>query len=267
MTEPGDTDDTGSGESSLRSTWARWRDAVRERWHLHGRPLAVAAREKVFGVTVDPRAELTRERVVRVSESHLRRLLADQLAKSRRVSSGELHFEEGAIRLEVVLRRWRPVNARVRFAVDIGRQDEDNIEVAIRRLGPSEMDSAHWLMNLLVRLYVWWSRRQGDPDPFDHLLLRRPGAYREGDRVHVPVPRAPITALAGKSRVLRWLAAYATFTSLTVRPGTLVVGFDLSRLGARISDMRVLRHLLADSVEVSGDAGDAPPSLPPAPPG
>jgi len=264
MTEPGDTDDTGSGESSLRSTWARWRDAARARWQQHGRPLAVAAREKVFGVTVDPRAELTRERVVRVSESHLRRLLADQLEHSRRVSSGELHFEEGAIRVQVVLRRWRPVNVRVRFAVDIGRQDEDTIEVAVRRLGPSEMDSEHWLMNLLVRLYAWWSRRQGDPDPFDHLLLRRPGAYREGDRVHVPVPRAPITALAGKSRVLRWLAAYATFTSLTVRPGTLVVGFDLSRLGARISDMRVLRHLLAESAEGEGidDPRPGPPAAP-----
>lgn len=265
MTEPGDTDPSGSGESSLRSTWTRWRDAARARWQQHGRPLAVAAREKVFGATVDPRAELTRERVVRVSESHLRRLLADQLAKSRRVISGELHFEEGAVLVQVVLRRWRPVNARVRFAVDIGHQDEETIEVAVRRLGPSEMDSEHWLMNLLVRLYVWWRRRQGDPDPFDHLLLRRPGAWREGDRVHVPVPRAPITALAGKSRVLRWLAAYATFTSLTVRPGTLVVGFDLSRLGERISDIRVLKHLLAEAGSgASEEPGPVPPPPPPA---
>lgn len=242
MTEPTDS------ESGVVRTLARWRERARERWHQHGKPLVKATRDRLFEATVDPREELERERVIRVAESHVRRLLAQQVAGSRRVASGELHLEDGAIRIEVVLRRWRPVQASARFALLVGRQDADTVEVGIRRLGPTRLDSSHWLMRLLLRLYRWRAQRRGDPDPFDHVLLRRPGSYREGDVIFVPVPRAPLTERVGKSRVLRRVAAYATISSLTVRPGTLEVGFHLGRLAERISDMYVLRHILRDAV-------------------
>ncbi|MFZ5723587.1 MAG: hypothetical protein ACOY33_07980 [Pseudomonadota bacterium] len=239
--------ESGDNDIPVLRTLARWRERARERWQQHGQPLVAAARDRVFGATVDPREELARERVVRVGEAHLRRLLADQIARSRRLVSGELFFETDAIRVHVVLRRWRPVDATVRFRLEVGRQDDDTIEIGIRRLGPTQLDSAHPLMRWLVRLHVWWARRQGEADPFDRLLLRRRGAFRAGDLVFVPVPRAPITALAGKSRVLRRIAAYATISSLTVKPETLEVGFHLGRLAERMADMYVLRHILSES--------------------
>lgn len=244
MTEPDEP------ESPVRSTLARWRERARARWHQHGRPLVVAARDRVFGATVDPREEFARERVVTVGEEHLHRLLADQVTRSRHIMSGELHLEDGAMRLHVVLRRWRPVDAEVRFALVVGRQDDENIEIGIRRLGATRLASSHWLMRWLVRWHVWWTRRRGDVDPFDHLLLRRKGSFREGDVLYVPVPRAPITALAGKSRVLRRIAAYATISSLNVKPGALEVGFHLGRLAERMADMYVLRHILSESTPV-----------------
>lgn len=264
-----DFDDEGL--PGVLRTLGRWRQRARDRWAQHGQPLMAAARDRIFGATVDPREELTRDRVVRVGEAHLRRLLADQIERSRRIDSGELHFGDGAIHVHVVLRRWRPVDARVSFVLVVGRQDAEMLEIGLRRLGPTELDSPHWLMRLLVRLHVWRTRRRGDLDPFDHLLLRRKGSFRDGDILYVPVPRAPLTALAGQSRVLRRIAAYATITSLTVKPGTLEIGFHLGRLAERMADMYVLRHILGESTlrepvqgGASSSAVDLPPSDPPA---
>lgn len=236
-----------SGLFAIGSALASLRAEVRNHWQRQGRPLAIAAREKVFGVTVDPRVELNRERVVRISEQHLRRLLAGKIENSRRVQSGELHVEQDVVRLRVVLRRWRPVHAEVRFTATFGYQDEDNLELGIRRLGPTQLTSPSTLMRLFLWLRLAWARRRSEDDPLDHVLLRRAGSRREGDTIFVRIPRAPLTALAGKSQVLRRLAAYATFSSLAFRPGMLEVGFHLGRLAERMSDMYVLRHLLAEA--------------------
>lgn len=260
MTEPGDYDDTGSEKFSLRGTLWRWGSVAVEQWHTIGRPLAERARDTVVGVAADPRAELERERTIKISEAHLQRLLAEQVAKSRHVSAGELHLEDGAVRISAVIPRWRPVHARARFALEVGRQDEDIIELGVRRLEPTVLDSPHWLMGVLVRAFMAWRHFRHKPDLFDFLLLRVKGSRRAGDRVYVPLPRAPITALAGKSRVLRQLVAYAAFSSVTARPGRLVIGYHWGRLAERMADMRVLKHLMSapaeDEVNGNDDEGE-----------
>ncbi len=251
------TDALDSGVIALGSAFATLRAGALDQWQRHGRPLAIAAREKVFGATVDPRTELSKERFVRISEAHLRRLLIEKLEESRRVISGELHLEQNAVHLQLVLRRWRPVHAEVRFTAIFGNQDEESLELGIRRLGPTQLSSPHRIMRLLLWVHAALAKRRGEDDPLDHLLLRRLGSRREGDLIYVRMPREPLTAAAGQSRVLRWLAAYATFTSLTFRPGSLKVGFNLGRLTERIADLAVLRHLLAAADE-EDEAGPLP---------
>lgn len=252
MNEP--TDRPAGQESAVARTLARWRERARARWQQHGQPLVAATRDRLFGATVDPREELNRERIIRVSEGHIRRLLQKQLEKSRRIAAGELHLEQGAIRVEVTLKRWRPVEAKVRFALVAGVQDDDTVEVGLLRLAPTELSSRHWLMRWLVRFYQWRRARAGAPDLFDRLLLRRPGARAEGPVIFVPVPRAPLTEQMGTSRVLRRIAAYATISSFTLKPGVLEVGFHLGRLADRMADMYVLRHILRDAAPPDGGA-------------
>ena len=206
-----------------------------------------ATREVVRETAAIPREELARERFVRVGQHHLQRLLDDQLARSPRVRAGTVTLGDGDIRLAVTILRWRPVQGQTSFRLLLGREDDEAIEVGVVRTGPSSIHSDHWLMKWVVRLYVRWTQRRGDPDPFDHFLMKLDGARRDGDTIFLPVPRQPLTERVGKSRVLRRIAAYATVSSLVVRPGELVIGFHLGRLAERMADMYVLRHLLRDT--------------------
>lgn len=239
-----DTTETATG---MRQRLRNWRTRAGERWLRHGRPLVDATREAVRDARATPREELERERYVKVGEAHLKRLLADQVARSPKILSADVDLHEGHVQVRAVVRRWREVTGETQFRLQIGHEDDAMIEVGIRRTGPSRVHSGHWLMNLLVRLWMAWAVWRGDPDPFDHFLLKLRGARRDGETIYVPIDREPLTARVGKSRVLRRLAAYATVSSLEVKPGELVVGYHLGRLANRMADMYVLRHLLRET--------------------
>lgn len=244
-------DSTPETAGSTRQAWRRWRERARERWHRHGKPLVEATRVAVREAAATPRDELEKERYVRIGEMHLKRLLADQIAGSPRIIGGEVDLRDGYVHLQVDVRRWRPVHGDIRFRLVIGHEDDRMIEVGIQRTGSSRLSSEHRLMNLLIRLWVAWARWRGDADPFDHFLLGRDGARRDGEVIYVPIDREPLTRRVGKSRVLRRIAAYATVSSLEIHPGELVVGYHLGRLANRMADMRVLRHLLRESTTTS----------------
>lgn len=242
-----DDEDKTEAPEGMRQRWRTWRARAVDRWRQHGRPLVDATREVVRDARATPREELERERYVKVGEAHLKRLLADQVARSPKLAAADVELHDGHVHVRAVVHRWRPVTGETQFRLVIGHEDDAMIEVGIRRTGPSRIHSEHWLMNLMVRLWMAWSAWRGDPDPFDRFLIKFRGARRDGETIYVPIDREPLTARVGKSRVLRRLAAYATVSSLEVKPGELVVGYHLGRLANRMADMYVLRHLLSET--------------------
>lgn len=249
-----DEQDTRSGR--VRHALRAFGSRVRERWHRHGKPLVAATADAVRGAADMPREALERERIVRVGEAHLKRLVAGWVAGSRKVSDSRLDLENGFVHLRVTLRRWRPVHADARFRLVLGPADDENIAIGIVRTRPTQFTSNNVLMRLFIKLYVLYARWRGDEDPLDRILARRKGSWREGDVVFVPVPRAVLTERVGNSRVLRRVAAYAEISSLTVKPGELEVGFHLGKLAERISDLYALRHLIGNVI-VAGVGEDA----------
>jgi hypothetical protein len=236
--------------SRLRLALRRMRDQAGDRWRRHGEPLVAATRGLVRDAADAPRDELERERYVNVGEAHLKRLIGDWVARAPKLLGGSIDLEDGVVHGAVTLRRWRPVRAEARFRLVVGEQDDVRIEIGICRTRPTTLDSEHVLMRLLVRCYAAWARWRGRPDPFDEFLLRLAGSRRDGDVIFLPVPRAVLTERVGKSRVLRRIAAYATISSLAVKPGELVVGYHLGLLADRMADMYVLRRLVRDNPSV-----------------